>query len=118
VFGDEIGVGAQAVARALELRDDGMVQQPVEQRSGDDWVPEDLAPFGEAPVGGQDHRAFFVPRVDKLEQQIAAALDDGEVADFIDDQQRGAAVEADAFAQAPPRSARTSAPTMSASVEK
>jgi hypothetical protein len=43
-------VGAQAVAGAFDLDDDGMVEQPVEQRGGDDGVAEDLAPFGEAAV--------------------------------------------------------------------
>lgn len=42
VLGDEIGMGAQAVAGALELDDNGVVQQAVEQRGGDDGlrVPE------------------------------------------------------------------------------
>jgi hypothetical protein len=34
VFGDKIGVGAKAVARALDLDHDGMVQEPVEVRGG------------------------------------------------------------------------------------
>ena len=50
VLRDEIGVGAQAVAGAFDLDDDGMVEQPVEQRGGDDGVAEDLAPLGEATV--------------------------------------------------------------------
>ena len=52
-----------------------MVQEPVEQRRGDDGVTEDLAPFGEASVRGQDHGAFFIAGVDELEEQIAAAGD-------------------------------------------
>jgi hypothetical protein len=50
VLGDEIGVGAQSVAGALELHDDGMVQKPIEERRGDNRIPEDVAPFREAAV--------------------------------------------------------------------
>ena len=91
---------AQAVAGALDLDDDGMVQKPVQQGGGDDGIAENLAPFGEAAVGGQDHRALLVAGVDQLEEQVAGAGADGEIADLIDDQQRGAAEEADALAQA------------------
>ena len=90
----------EAVAGALDLDDDGVVEQAVEQRGGDDGIAEDLAPFGEAAVGGQDHGALLVAGVDELEEQIAAAGDDRQVADLVDDQQRGAAEEADRLAQA------------------
>jgi hypothetical protein len=36
----QVGVLAQPVAGAFDLHDDGMVQQPVEQRGGDDGVAE------------------------------------------------------------------------------
>ena len=99
VLGHEVGMLAQAIARALDLDDDGVVQQPVEQRRGDDGIAEDLAPFGKAAVRGEDHGAFFVAGVDELEEQIAAAGRDRQVADLVDDEQRGAAEEADALAQ-------------------
>src|SRR6056297_1526329 len=67
VLRNEIGMGAKAVAGALDLDDDGVVQQAVEQRGGDDGIAEDLAPFGEAAVGGEDHGAPFVASVDELE---------------------------------------------------
>ena len=35
--------GTEAVARALDLDDDSVVQEPVEQRGGDDGIAEDLA---------------------------------------------------------------------------
>jgi len=57
-----------------------MVQEPVEQRRGDDGVTEDLAPFGEASVRRQDHGAFFIAGVDELEEQIAAAENDRQIA--------------------------------------
>ena len=70
----------------------GAVQQAVEQRGGDDRIAEDLSPFGEAAVRGQDYRAFLVAGVDELEEQVRAcggppAPGDGQVADLVDDQQ-------------------------------
>lgn len=47
-------MGAQPVAGALDLDDDGVVEEPVEQRGGDDGITEHLAPFGEAAVRGQE----------------------------------------------------------------
>ena len=54
VLGDEVCVGARAIAGALDLDDDGVMQQPVQQRRGNDGVAEDLTPLGEAAVGGQE----------------------------------------------------------------
>ena len=90
---------AHAVAGAFDLDDDGVVQQPVEQRGGDDGIAEDLAPFGEAAVRGEDHSAALVAGVDELEEQVAAAGDDGQVSDLVDDQESEAAEEADLLAQ-------------------
>ena len=50
VFWDEIGVLAHAIAGALDLNDHGMMEQPIEERGGDDGIAEDLSPFGEATV--------------------------------------------------------------------
>jgi len=52
VLGQEIGVLAEAVAGAFDLDDDGVVEQAVEQRRGYYGIAEDLAPFGEAAIGG------------------------------------------------------------------
>ena len=89
----------QAVARAIDLDDDGMMQQPVEQRGCDHGTAEDVAPFRKAAVRGEDHRALFVARIDQLEEQVAAAGYDREVTDLIDDQERGPAVEPEPLAQ-------------------
>ena len=88
-----------AIARALDLNDDGMVEQPIEQRGSDDGIAEQVAPFGEAAVGREDHRALFVSRVDQLEEQIAATRRDREVTDLVDHEQRRAAQEPDLLAQ-------------------
>lgn len=67
---------AHAVAGTFDLDHDGMVQQPVEQCGGDDGIAEDLTPFGEAAIGGEDHGALFVAGVDELEEQVGAAWRD------------------------------------------
>ncbi len=50
----------QAIARSLDVHDDGVVKEPVQQGCGDHRVTEHLAPFGKAAVGGQDHRTSFL----------------------------------------------------------
>jgi hypothetical protein len=50
------------------------VKETIEQRGGDNGVTEHLAPFGEAAIGGKDHGAALVTRIDKLEEQITAPL--------------------------------------------
>jgi len=50
VFGDQIGVLAHAIAGALDLNDDSVMEQPVEQRGGNDGIAEHVAPLGEATV--------------------------------------------------------------------
>jgi len=52
VLGDEIGVTAQPVAGALDLNNDGVVEQPIKERGGNHGIAEHLAPFGEAAVRG------------------------------------------------------------------
>jgi hypothetical protein len=100
VLGDEIGVGEQAVACAFYLDDDSVVEEPVQQRGGNDGVAEHLSPFGEAAVGGEDHGGLLVAGIDELEEEIGAAGRDWQVADFVDDEQAAAAEEADLLDQA------------------
>ena len=99
MFGYEIGMVAQPVAGAFNLDHAGMVEQPVEQRRCHDGITEDVAPFGEPPVRGQDHRALFIPCIDQLEEQVAATAGDRQVADFVDDEQRCPGMKADLLGQ-------------------
>lgn len=91
---------AKPVAGAVDLDDDGMVQEAIKQCGRDDGIAEDISPFGKAAVCGQDHRALLVSSVDEVEEEIAAAGHDGEIADLVDDEQRRAAEEEQAFAKA------------------
>jgi hypothetical protein len=99
VLWHEVGVLAQTIARALDLDDDGVVKKPVQQGGGDDGVAKNFAPFREAAIGCEDHRALLVAGVDELEKQISAAGNDQQVADFVDDEQGEPAEEPDLLAQ-------------------
>ena len=57
--------------------------QAIEERVGDDGIAEDVAPLGEAAVGGEDHGALRVAGVDELEEQVGAAAGDRQVADLV-----------------------------------
>lgn len=118
MLGDQIGMGAQAVAGSFDLDHDGVVEQAVEQRGGDDRITEDLAPVGKAAVAGQDDGALFVTGVDQLEEQVGAAGGDRQIADLVDDQERRPAVEADLSIRRPSRSARVKLSMSSASVQR
>src|SRR5258705_5255158 len=48
---------------------------------------------------GQDHGAALVARVDELEEQVAATLNDWKVSDLVNDEERRPAQEPDPFAQ-------------------
>jgi hypothetical protein len=111
-------MAAEAIAGALDADDDGVVEEAVEQRGGDDGVAEHLAPFGKAAVGGEDHGAALVAGVDQLKEQVPAAGDDGEVADLVDDQQLGRQRNRMRSRSVPSRSALASEPMSSASVVK
>ena len=88
-----------SVACAFDSDDRRVVEEPVEEGRRDDGVSEDVAPFGEASVRSEDHRAFFVSCIYDLEEQARAALRDGKVSDFIDDEDRGPREEADFFGE-------------------
>jgi hypothetical protein len=78
---------AEPIARSLDLDDDGVVKQPIEQRGGD--YGTNLAPFGKAAVGRQDHGTALIAGIDQLEEQIAAAGNDRQISDLVDNQERG-----------------------------
>jgi hypothetical protein len=88
VLGHQIGVLTESITGAFDLGDYGVVKQPIKECGGDNGITEDLAPFCEAAVRGEDHGSLFVSCIDELEEQIAAAGNDWQIADFVDDQQR------------------------------
>ncbi len=81
-------------------------------------VTEDFAPLGEAAVGGSDQCALFIAGVYEPEEEVSPAWGNGQVADFVDDQQRRAGVEADFSTRRPSRSALVSASINPASEQR
>ena len=62
-----------------------MVGQAVEQRGGHLGVAEDGGPFAESAVGGDDGRGALVEPAHQVEQQLAAGPGEGQVAEFVED---------------------------------
>ena len=68
-----------------------MMRQPVEQRGGHLCIAEDGRPFAEGEVGGDNHRCLLSEPTDEMEQQLAAGLGEGQIAEFIEDDEAEAA---------------------------
>ena len=69
----------------------GVMEEAVQNGGGEGAVVvEDPGPLFEGLVGGQHDGAAFVALADDLEEQIGAVLVDGQVAEFVQDQQSGA----------------------------
>jgi hypothetical protein len=61
------------------------VGQAIEERRGHLCVAKDRRPFSEGEVGGDDDRGAFVETADEVEEQLAAGLREGQIAEFIED---------------------------------
>jgi hypothetical protein len=82
---------AESVAAAFEGEDVGVVDDAVDHGCGDTLVSEDVSPAGEGQVAGQDQAGVFVAGADELEEQVRGVLFEGDVADFVDDDEAVAA---------------------------
>jgi len=82
-------------AEAFALDDDGfrVMQQAIEDsRSQGAVVVEDFGPVLEGTVGGDHQGALLIAQADDLEEHVGAGLVDGQKAQLIEDQERGAGV--------------------------
>jgi hypothetical protein len=59
--------------------------ESIEQRGGHLRIAEDARPFAEREVGRDDDRGALVEATDQVEQQLPAGLGEGEIAEFIED---------------------------------
>ena len=64
-----------------------MVGEPVQQRPGQPLRAEDLGPFVEGQVGGDQDGAPFVALAEDLEEQFRAGSGQWDKAQFVYDQQ-------------------------------
>ena len=76
----------EPVAFSLDIDRCGVMENPVQNGTGDDRVSKDLSPVGIGLARGEDHRAFFIPSGDQLEKQVGPKLVNRDIADFVDDQ--------------------------------
>ena len=68
-----------------------MVEEPVEDSRGDHLVAEDVAPFGDGLIGGEQDAAALVPAGDELEEDVGAGALEGEIAQLVDQRSFGLA---------------------------
>lgn len=68
----------------------GMVQKTIEDGGSDGAVVvEDFRPVFEDPIGREEDGPAFIAMADDLEEEIRAGLIEGQIAEFIDQQQIG-----------------------------
>jgi len=79
----------EAPAIVAGLDDVAVMGGPVEQRCGHLGVAEDGRTFAEGNVGGDNHRCLHVEPADEFEQQFTAGLGEGQMPEFIEDDEVG-----------------------------
>ena len=73
---------AQAVAVAADGDDVAVVKQAVEDGGGHDRIAEDLAPFADGAVAGDEQAAAFVAARHELEEEVRGVRLERQVARF------------------------------------
>ena len=79
-----------------------VMQQAIDECSGHDLVAQDLTPLFEAFVGREHSGCALVAPVDELEEEHGAGLADRQVADLVDDQERGIGEDLEAASELTP----------------
>ena len=75
----------ESPAGVAGLDDVAVVGEPVEHGGGHLGVAEHLGPVGEGKVRGDEQRRVLVELADQVEQKLAAGLAEGQIAQFVDD---------------------------------
>ena len=91
----------EAVAVAVHLQDVDVVGEAVKQSAGEPLGAEDVGPFVEGQVGGDQDGAPLVALAEDLEEEFRAGGGQGDEAQFVDDQQPEARQVAWEFLAAP-----------------
>ena len=77
------------ITGALDEHRLGVMKQPIEDRGRNGAIAiEDGRPLLEGFVGGQNDRTALVALADDLEEQVGAALVDGQVTDLVQNERR------------------------------
>ena len=75
----------EAPAFVSGLDDVAVVGEPIEQRRRHLGIDEDVRPFAESQVGRHHDRGALVEAADQMEQQLAAGLREGQITEFVED---------------------------------
>src|SRR5690554_3489076 len=59
--------------------------EAIEQRSRHLWVAEHGWPFAKSEIGGNDDGGLLVELADQMEQELSAGLSEGQITQFIQD---------------------------------
>ena len=59
--------------------------ESIEERGGHLGIAEHARPFAEGEVGRDEDRGALVETADQVEQQLPAGLGEGEIAEFVED---------------------------------
>ncbi len=78
------GYDLEAPAFVAGLDDVAVMGEAVEQRGGHFRIAEHARPFAEGEIGGDDDRSSLVEPADEI-QQLPAGLSEGEIAEFVED---------------------------------
>ena len=79
-----IGSALEAPAVVSGLDDIAVVGQSIEQRGRHLGVAEHTRPFTEGEIGSDDDGGALVETADEVEQELAAGLSKGQIAEFIE----------------------------------
>lgn len=78
---------AEAIGLADKFQDVRLVDQAIQQGSGQRLILEDFVPVRKAQIGGEDNRNPFIQLATQLEEELRFALPKRRVAHLIEDQQ-------------------------------
>jgi hypothetical protein len=80
-----LGAVLEAPAFVSCLDDVAVMGEAIEQRRRHLGIDEDTGPFAESEIGRDDDRGPLVETADQVEQQLPASLREGQIAEFVED---------------------------------
>ncbi len=75
------------VAVPADVDDVAVMDEPVDEGCGHDFIAEDVAPFRKTLVGGEHGTCPLIPLGHELEEEHRAGAADGQIADLVDDEE-------------------------------
>ena len=80
-----VAAALEAPAIVAGLNDIAMVGQAIQQSGGHLGITKDCRPFAEGKIGGDDNRGALVKPTDQVEEELPTGLGEGQIAEFIQD---------------------------------